>query len=222
MPNNFCLCETCDTEFYFGALDADQDCAGVPSLSQVSGLLIVPNSATLPSDWESRAAWDAVIDNDSTDNSFGKYLTGVGTIPEPEKTTLTIAKGVEITTIRDYTLTLEIFNLSSAQYEFLRSLQCNPLNYVFWIENVSGHLWGGSTGITPRLTDVDFPLGGGEGDVEKAVLTINWRSKCDPPRTYIEDISENFPSASTIADVIGTGDVGDVLGTGDVGDVIGI
>jgi hypothetical protein len=203
MVNNFCLCETCDTEFVFGALDIDQDCAGVPSLSQVSGLLIVPNSATLPSDWESRAAWEAVIDNDSTDNSFGKYLSGIGSVAEPEKTVVTVAKGVEITTIRDYVLEMEFYNLSATQYEFFSSLQCNPLNYKFWIENISGHLWGGANGISPQLTDVDFPLGAGEVDVEKAVLTIQWRSKCDPPRTYIEDLSENFPGGAETSNVLG-------------------
>jgi hypothetical protein len=218
MPNNFCLCDTCD-EFIFVALDADQDCAGVPNLSQVCGLLIIPDTADLPTDWESKTAWEAVIDNDT--EGAGKYLTGVGSIPEPEKNTITVAKGVEMTTIRDYTLTMEVYNLSNTQYTFLRSLQCNPLNYVFWPENVSGHIWGGSTGIAPRLTDVDFPLGAGEDELEKAVLTINWRSKCDPPRTYIDDVSENFNEIATTAGSIGTGATGEVLGTGATGEILG-
>lgn len=218
MPNNFCLCETCDSEFIFPALDADQDCAGVPNLSQVCALLIIPDNADLPSDWESKTAWELVIDNEDTGS--GKYLAGVGEVPEPEKNELTVAKGVVVVTIRDYSITLEIFNLSNTQYEFLRALQCNPLNYVFWIENVSGHIWGGATGISPYLTDVSFPLGGGEGDVEKAVLTINWRAKCQPERTYIDNVSENFPT-STIASVIGNGTTGEVIGTGATGDVIG-
>lgn len=219
MLNNFCTCDTCDVEFTFGALDADQDCAGVPNLSQVCGLLIVPDGSTMPSDWENRSAWDAIVDND-TDGAT-KYLTGIGSVPEPEKTTITVAKGVQLTTIRDYVLTLEVYNLSSAQYEFLRALQCNPLNYKFWVENVSGHLWGGTSGISPALTDVDFPLGSGEDELEKAVLTINWRSKCDPPRTYIEDLSLNFNTVSAIPSVLGTGATGDVLGTGATGDVWG-
>ena len=203
--NNFCLCEdTCETEFIWGALDADQDCAGVPSLSQVSGLLVIPDGAALPTDWETKADWTAVVDNDDTTNSKGKYITGVGNVPDPEKTTIIVAKGVTLTTIRGYQLILEIYNLSHIQYEFLRSLQCNPLNYVFWIENVSGHLFGGDTGISPFLTDVDFPMGGGEGDVEKAVLTINWRAKCDPPRTYIEDLSDGFEGATSTSQIFGT------------------
>lgn len=203
MPNNFCLCETCETEFFFGALDADQNCAGEPSLSQVCGVLIVPNSATLPSRWDDKEAWESVIDNDSEDNSFGKYLTGVGGVAEPEKTTVTVAKGVQLTTIRLYTLLLEVYNLSDTQVAFFRALQCNPKNYTFWIENVSGHLYGGAAGIAPTLTDVDFPLGAGEADIEKAILTIQWRAKCDPPRAYIENLSENFVQSSQKTKALG-------------------
>lgn len=203
MPNNFCLCETCETEFYFGALDADQDCSASPDLSQISGLLIVPDSAALPSDWESRTAWEAVVDNDSTDNSYGKYLTGIGSIDESENTTVEIAKGQQITTIRLYTFILEVYNLSNTQYQFMLAMQCNPANYTFWPENVSGHLWGGSTGIAPTYTNVAFPLGAGDGDVEKAVLTIQWRATCDPPRTYIEGLSENFAGTTEITRILG-------------------
>lgn len=194
--NNFCNCTTCDTEFLFPALDVDQNCIGDVSLSQVVAVLILADGATPPSDWTSKTAWADVVDNNDTSNSFVKYVTGVGFVETPEKTQLTVAKGVTINTIKTYTLTLEVFNLSNAQYAFLRSLQCNPTNYTFWIENAGGHLYGGSDGILPFLTDVDFPLLGGENDVEKAVLTIRYRSKCDPDRTYIENLSENFANVS--------------------------
>lgn len=219
MLNNFCICETCETEFAFPPLDADQDCVGAPNLSQVCGLLIVPDAATPPSDWESKAAWEAIVDND-TDGS-ARYLTGVGGVDTPDKTTVTVAKGYKIISIRDYQLVMEVYNLSNTQYEFLRSLQCNPTSYKFWIQNVSDHIWGGTTGISPSFTDVDFPLGNGEDETERAVLTIDWRSKCDPDRTYIENLSENFAGFAGYANVIGTGAIGEVIGTGATGEVIG-
>lgn len=201
--NNFCLCNTCETEFSFPALDADQNCPGSPSLSQITGLLVVPDGAALPDDWTLKADWETVIDNDDTTNAFGKYMTGIGSVDTPEKTTIQIAKGVTVTTIRTYTATLEIFNLSDVQYEALRALQCNPTNYVFWLENAGGHIFGGASGLTPFLTDVDFPLGAGESDFERAVLTIQWRAKCDPPRTYIENLSENFAGLTDRSRVFG-------------------
>lgn len=194
--NNFCLCDTCETEFLFPALDADQNCAGSPSLSQVTGILIIPTGVTLPTDWESKEDWEEVIDNGDTVNSSGKYLTGIGSVDAPDKTIVTIAKGVQEITIRTYTLLLEVFNLSDAQYEFLRSIQCNPNNFTFWMENAGSHLFGGEEGISPTLTDVDFPLASAENDMEKATLTIQWRATCDPPRTTIENLSENFGEVS--------------------------
>lgn len=219
MLNNFCICETCETEFAFPPLDADQDCVGIPNLSQVCGLLIIPDTADLPSDWESKAAWETVIDNDTS--GTGKYLTGVGGVDVPEKTTITVAKGFRLTTIRDYQLVMEVYNLSNTQYEFLRALQCNPTNYKFWLQNVSDHIWGGSYGITPSFTDVDFPLSSSGDETEKAVITIDWRAKCEPNRTYIENLSENFASLAGYASVIGTGATGEVIGTGATGEVIG-
>lgn len=201
--NNFCSCVTCDTEFYFGAFDADQDCPGSPSLSQVCAILIKPEGATGPIDWTVKTDWESAVDNTDTANNFVKYLSGVGSIDTPDKTTLTVAKGQVVTTIRLYTLQMEVFNLSNTQYETLRKIQCNPTNYTFWVENIGGHIFGGSLGISPTLTDVDFPLGSGDEDIERAVLTIQWRAKCDPERTYINNLSENFSGAGSISRILG-------------------
>lgn len=210
--NTFCTCVTCDTEFDYPVFDSDQNCTGDVSMSQVCGILLKPEGATAPTDWTSKTDWEAVVDNSDTSNSFVKYLSGVGAVPLPEKTTITVAKGYEITTIREYTLQLEVFNLSSTQYESLRKYQCNPTSYTFWIENIGEHIFGGSTGIAPISTDVDFPLLGGENDTEKAILTIKWRAKCDPERTYIQNLSENF--ASPLVTLFGESDI--MFGESDV------
>lgn len=179
----------CSTEFDFPALDTDQNCASVPNLSQLTDLWMHPNSlsdSVVPfQNWVDGGytvlANPTAIDNSVTDNSKCKWLTGVGGIDVPEKTQFTVHKRQKVTAKRLYTLTWTIYNLSNAQYEYLRSLQCNPTNYTFWYANDT-HVWGKSTGIIPVATDVDFPLGAGEGDVEMATLTIQFESKTDPER----------------------------------------
>ncbi len=179
----------CSDEFLFPNLDTDQDCASVPNLSQLADLWLLPNSASAANapflNWVDGGftvlANPSGIDNAETDNTKAKWLTGIGGVDVPEKTQFTVHKRQKVTSKRLFTLVWQVFNLSNAQYEFLRSLQCNPTNYKFWYANDT-HVWGKSTGITPVSTDVDFPLGAGEGDVEQATLTIQFEAKSDPER----------------------------------------
>lgn len=184
--SNVCPAD-CSTDFEFPALDTDQNCAGVPNLSQLTDLWISPNDSELSpfANWVDGGftilANPTAIDNSVTDNSKVKWLTGVGELPAADKTVVTVQKFQKVTLKRSYVISFTIYNLSNAQYEFLRALQCNPTNYTFWYGN-SAHVYGKSTGIIPVQTDVDFPLGGGEGDVELATLTISFESRVDPER----------------------------------------
>jgi hypothetical protein len=219
--NAFCDCTTCDIEFTFGALDTDQNCVGNPLLSQVAGLLIIPDGATPPVDWTSKTDWEAAINNAATDNTAGRYIALVGGVDVPDKTITRVAKGVDVLSSRTYTLSAEQFNLSDTNRDFLRKLQCNPTNYKFWFETVDGHIFGGATGISPSFTDVDLPLGAGDTDLEKAVIAIQWRSKCDPDRTYIDNVSENFSAAAAFAPLWGFGTTAEIWGTPNSGEVWG-
>lgn len=181
--------DDCSTDFNFPALDTDQNCAYIPDLSQIGDVWFKPNEAAdsevpfenwVDGGYTVLANPDA-IDNSVTDNSKVKWLTGLGEVAASEKTVFTVQKFQKVTIKRIYTLTLTVFNLSNAQYEYLRALQCNPTNYTFWYGN-SAHVYGKATGIIPTFTDVDLPLGAGESDVEQAIVTITWESKVDPER----------------------------------------
>ena len=177
----------CSDEFEFLALDTNQDCPFIPPLSQIGDVWFVPNG----SDMYPFANWvdggytvlanPTAIDNTDTVNAFAKWITGIGEVAASEKVVFTTHKFQKVTIKRVFTLVLTIYNLSNEQYEFLRSLQCNPTNYTFFYGN-SFHVYGKATGIIPTFTDVDFPLGAGEADVELATLTITWESKSDPER----------------------------------------
>lgn len=186
--SNVCPAD-CSEEFFFQALDADQDCPGIPDLSQITDLWIKPNTADsgeVPfTGWTdgvyTLTANPTAIDNSVTDNSKVKWLAVIGGIDAAEKVTARVHKFQDVIVKRRFTLTATILNLSDAQYEFLRSLQCNPTNYTYWYGN-SAHVFGKATGITPVFTDVDFPLGAGENDYEQATLTLVFEARVDPER----------------------------------------
>lgn len=180
----------CSTEFTFLNLDTDQNCAGNPFLSQVTDLWIQPVGGTATAvspftGWTSVlstiTATAGAIDNTVTDNTKTRWITGVGNVDVPEKQVVRVQKFLDVTLKRRYTLNFEVYNLSNGNREFLVSLQCNPTNYRYWYGNTN-HVFGSGTGIIPVYTDVDFPLGAGEADLEKATLTLQWESKTDPER----------------------------------------
>lgn len=186
--SNVCPAD-CTEEFLFPALDADQNCAGKPNLSQITDIWIKPNTAadaTVPfEDWVDGSftvtANPDAIDNAVTNNTKVKWITGIGGIDAPDKTVVRVHKFQDVTLKRRFTLTYQIFNLSDAQYEFLRALQCNPTSFTYWYGNTA-HVYGKAEGITPVQTDVDFILGAGEGDVEQANLTLVFEARVDPER----------------------------------------
>jgi len=179
----------CSEEFFFQALDTDQNCPGIPDLSQITDIWIKPNTADgaeVPfTAWTDGVftvtANPTAIDNTVTDNSKVKWMTVIGGIDAAEKVTARVHKFKDVIIKRRFTLSATILNLSNAQYEFLRALQCNPTNYTYWYGNTA-HVFGKAEGISPVFTDVDFPLGAGENDYEQAVLTLVFEARVDPER----------------------------------------
>jgi len=166
--------------------------------------LILPTGVTPPADITVVSQWEAVMANDNVDNTKGKYITGIGSLEAPEKTTTKVAKGVDMTVQKNYTLVMEIKSLPDQVYDFLRAFQCNPLNYTFWFYDVHGYLYGGAAGIKPNLTDVDFIHGAGEESVLMANLTIAFKTPgCDPDRDYVPNLDANFSNLSTTYNVAG-------------------
>lgn len=212
--NNFCTyCTGCDTEHIFPAVEQAQDCNDSVAESQVCGVLIVPDGTTPPADWTAVADWVAIVNNSATVNTSARWIEGIGGVAVADKTVVTVAKGVQMVTMRRYTLEFQMLNLSSLNREFARALQCNPTNFTFWIYTLSERLFGGSTGIAPIFTDADLPLLAGENDIESGNLTFQWRSKCDPDRAEVTGLDTSLNSI-TVTPVVFSDGAGTVFSDG--------
>lgn len=163
-----------------------QDCVITPRLSQVCGVIVSPFGVALPTDWTSKAAVLATIDNDVSDNSAAKYLPGVGGIEEPNEITPTTGKDERRVSRRLFTLSMEVPTGDDERYEFLRELQTGWRAWRFWFDTVGGRLIGGQYGIVPDFLSVAFPYGGGVDDVEKGVLRVEWFADGDPGRATMK------------------------------------
>ena len=189
--NSFLTCPDCEDVFALGPIPADQDCTLYDQrYSQVCGIILHPDSASLPADWTDAASWATVLDNGILTSGKGKYLVGEGEIRAPEGDLTEYPKRMQRITSRGYTVDITVKNLSDEQYAFLKQLQCGAIGFKFWIETVGGRLFGGANGIDPDLVDVAFLYAGGRNDKEEAVLTIIYESDGDPPRADVEGIAD--------------------------------
>ena len=210
--NSFCDCGDCSTVFTYPVLPSDPDCTAGASKSEITLLLIVPNGATLPTDWTVKADWEAVLANDNTDNTKGKYLRGIGNQLAPETTTIAPVDAVDVAVFKKYTLTHKVRAITDTKYTFLKGLQCSPDNYKFWFYTKGEYLMGGAIGIQPIYTNVDFVYEEGKNSITEAILTIRYGTKgCDPDRALIAGLASGFNALATPEQIFGTG--GDGFGT---------
>lgn len=179
--NSFCNCpDGCDV-FTFGELPTDPNCVTLPKSSEITLLIFLPEGATPPTDWTSKADWLNVLGQ--TGDNRARMLRVIGSLPAPEKYTERVIDGAELTFLKEYTLSAEIKSLPDLVYNFLARMQCGPRGYRLWYLDMADILYGGSTGIKVFKTDTDFVHEAGKASVTTANLQISWFTPgCDPAR----------------------------------------
>jgi hypothetical protein len=185
--NNFVTCPAdCNATVNLTAIQALQDCTTYEQkYSQVKSIVLTPDGEVAPFNWSAAPAVTLVsgeIDNTTSNGTKSKWLVGEGGIPAAEKIVDEYPGRKTRTSFRTYTLTFNVKNLSQAQYDFLRLLQCGVTDFKLWYETVGGHLFGGAAGVDISGLDVDFIYGEGRDDKEYATITLTWEADGDPPR----------------------------------------
>jgi len=175
----------CGASLNYGDLPSNPNCTVSPPLSQVSDIVIQPDSASAPFTFSGDDATQVSgeIDNTNTTNTKSKHLVVRGSVGDPEETIYNGPKGARIITKRRYTVEAEIAMTDNKIYDFLRQLQCGEDNFVFWYGTQGGYLFGGSTGISPALINARLPKNGGDEDVEVGTILLEFETtNGDPPR----------------------------------------
>lgn len=182
--NKFANCNTdCDGEFLFPDLEIDQDCITYDEgFSQISDIVFRPNGAPDPfTDFTTIPTITAgAIDNSKTDNTACRHLVGEGGVAVPEKIVEDRPKRRSRITMRKYTLSFTVRNLSATQYNFFLKLQCGATNFTFYYADVDNKLLGKQGGIAPSSVDVEMPAGGGKDDKKIATVIITWEADSNP------------------------------------------
>lgn len=132
-------------------------------------------------DWQSLAVWNARKALDPTvDNDAIIDLTVIGDYPPAETEEIEISDGRKIQSPSTFVLNFEIDDVSDANYELMRWLECNLVVDMWFSANEV--LFGGNPGIEVTLT-AKYQIERGQKSLQKIVGSAKWESKFSPPRT---------------------------------------
>lgn len=186
MVNDFLT--TCGA-FDLGAIPVfDGDCpkAEAPRRSQLQGLIILPNNAPGFTHTSALSVGQA-INNADTDNNSGRYLMGAGGIAS-EDHVVVLGRATKVLAGRLFTLTFDVAITCDTTFAFLRRLSQNWNGFRFWGYTLNERLIGGADGIAPSFVTVSLPLGAARTDVERAILTIEFRADVEPERSSLPNL----------------------------------
>lgn len=209
--NAFYSCPADCTDVQLPALPTDPYCVGVPGLSQVGSLIIVPcgvddpfvdNSGTIELNVSS------AINNTATDNSAPHQLVGRGGVDEHEALEYEGPLRQNLIWLRRYTLNFEVPIPSNSAgdtlYNYMQALQCGSIDFRFFYIDTENKLYGevnadSEGGIHPMMVNVQMPKGNGTDDLQVATISITWESTTGDPNRYaspIDIMSESCAGAA--------------------------
>lgn len=152
--------------------------------SQVGGILILPDGATGPDDWEAAVDWAGVVDNSTTDNSSAKYLVGRGSFLPNGVTELSLSGGRLVQNReRLQRLAFNLVNTNDGHADFARKLQNNVRNFSVWVQTIGDRIIGGETGMRPIYVNSDFIFSDGNDDREVIAITMDFTFEHFPAMT---------------------------------------
>lgn len=186
MVNDFL--STCGA-FDLGAIPVfDGDCpkAEAPYRSQLQGLIIKPNNSR-PFTYTSALSVGQAISNADTDNNTSRYLMGAGGIAS-EDHVVVLGRATKVLAGRLFTVTFDVAITCDTTFAFLRRLSQNWNGFKFWGYTLNERLIGGAGGIAPSFVTVSLPTGAGRTDVERAILTIEFRADVEPERSALPNL----------------------------------
>ena len=172
---------TCPTDCA-GSLEAVSfnECAPEVHYGEVSKVYVARADSADFTNVDIITEWTARLDDSGSDANDIRTLIGIGEIPVPEKTELTLSGDRIIYPPKKFTMLFEVDETNDTNYEFLQASECN-LKFKFWYETSDGMLYGGNTGIEAIISG-DAPIPKSREEIAKFMFTAKWKSQFSPLR----------------------------------------
>lgn len=195
MANVFSIaCPSDCSTVFLPAIEDDQNCAPLPKRSQICGLIFA--QGVLPTDWTDPTTYNILNDVSAIDAA--KYVVGSGGLGDPDEEVVEGPKDQDVVANRTYTLEFNVFNLSDAHYDFLRTLQCGNTDFVFWFESIAGYMYGGAAGICPKSVTARLPKENSRTAYDSGNITITFEALNDPDRSAWTGFDDDALATPTV------------------------
>jgi hypothetical protein len=187
---------TCATNCGSETLQAvgSTDCANLQNVevAEINELYLSNTSATFGQAQNRIATYTNFADNaaaittwrtaqNNTTAGTLRYIEGIGEKPEPEETTINLAKGKQLNIGTKHRMTYRIDIIDSTTRQFLLHLQGCKGTYHAWFATDT-FLYGGQDGVLINIEKVAFNYSGGRGSNAYCMITFSWSAPVDPLR----------------------------------------
>ena len=174
MPTVSCpnSCETALPEVKFSK------CSPNIVLSEIVRIFIGKQSTQPFNNWKDASEWTQRLSETANTANAIRPLTVIADKPAGSPVVKEISNGRKYNLRKDFTVNIEIDDVSPENYEFMRVTQCGG-EYKLWFETAGGRIYGGNEGIDASLV-LDNVLGRGKDEIEKITGTASWSDKFSP------------------------------------------
>ena len=174
MPTVSCpnSCETALPEVKFSK------CSPNIVLSEIVRIFVGKQSTQPFNNWKDASEWTQRLSETANTANAIRPLTVIADKPAGSPVVKEISNGRKYNLRKDFTVNIEIDDVSEENYEFMRVTQCGG-EYKLWFETAGGRIYGGNEGIDASLV-LDNVLGRGKDEIEKITGTASWSDKFSP------------------------------------------
>lgn len=174
MPTVSCpnSCETALPEVKFSK------CSPNIVLSEIVRIFVGKQSTQPFNNWKDASEWTQRLSETANTANAIRPLTVIADKPAGSPVVKEISNGRKYNLRKDFTVNIEIDDVSPENYEFMRVTQCGG-EYKLWFETAGGRIYGGNEGIDASLV-LDNVLGRGKDEIEKITGTASWSDKFSP------------------------------------------
>ena len=174
MPTVSCpnSCETALPEVKFSK------CSPNIVLSEIVRIFVGKQTTQPFNNWKDASEWTQRLSETANTANAIRPLTVIADKPAGSPVVKEISNGRKYNLRKDFTINIEIDDVSPENYEFMRVTQCGG-EYKLWFETAGGRLYGGNEGIDASLV-LDNVLGRGKDEIEKITGTASWSDKFSP------------------------------------------
>ena len=174
MPTVSCpnSCETALPEVKFSK------CSPNIVLSEIVRIFVGKQTTQPFNNWKDASEWTQRLSETANTANAIRPLTVIADKPAGSPVVKEISNGRKYNLRKDFTINIEIDDVSPENYEFMRVTQCGG-EYKLWFETAGGRIYGGNEGIDASLV-LDNVLGRGKDEIEKITGTASWSDKFSP------------------------------------------